>query len=358
MIKLKRLTKLIWWSAVSALLAIPLVNSLPSSPASAQGWKFPWETNTETKPRRRQRRPSRQIAPQGFNNAYNQGRAGQRSPICLQLEQRLAEEANRGSQSRGQLPQIEENIRIARGSLRRLERELDRRDCYDTFLFTKTLRRTRRCVGLDRRARDASRQLRDMSARRQQILGKGDRSYQDEIIRELARNRCGSIYQRENSKRSPLSNFWQDQDGGSRGGFRGNTFAGLPFATYRTVCVRLCDGYYFPVSFSTLPNHFGRDANACQSRCAAPTELYFHQNPGQSVSQMVSQQTRRPYMDLKTAFRYRKEYVSGCSCKAAEYIPEGSVAGVAASGQTPASQQSQQPRNDQGNVRRQLSPVR
>ncbi len=363
MVKLKRWTKLIWWGAVFALLVIPLTSRMSPSPAAAQGWKFPWETNTETQPRRKPRQPrTRQIAPQGFNNAYNQRGSGQRPPICLQLEQRLAEEANRGAQSRGLLPQIEQDIRTARGSMRRLERELDRRDCYDTFLFTKTLRRTRRCVGLDRRARQASRQLSDLQSRRQQILGSGDRSYQDEIIRELARNRCGNVYQSENRRRNPFSNFWQDEDSGDRGGFRGNTFAGLPFATYRTVCVRLCDGYYFPVSFSTLPNHFGRDADACQSRCAAPTELYFHQNPGQSVDQMVSQQTRRPYVNLATAFRYRKEYVPGCSCKAAEYIPDGNVSSASAPGQQPGGQQQsggQQPAApDPGKARRQLSPVR
>ncbi|MEM9355521.1 MAG: DUF2865 domain-containing protein [Pseudomonadota bacterium] len=352
--KSKRWTRFLWWSSICAVLAYPLVGSLPITPAVAQGWVFPWETKEE-KPRRPppRRDRGRQIAPQGFNNAYNRINPGNRPPICLQLEQRLAEEANRGSQSRSQLPQIEENIRVARGSLRRLERELDRRECYDTFLFTKTLRRTRRCVGLDRRARQASRQLSDMQARRQQILGSGDKSYQNEIIRELAVNRCGAIYQRENRRRNPFANFWQDEDSGDRG-FRGNTFAGLPFATYRTVCVRLCDGYYFPVSFSTLPNHFGRDANACQSRCAAPTELYFHQNPGQSVDQMVSQQTQRPYSDLKTAFRYRKEYVAGCSCKAAEFIPD---AGSGTPGAQPAAQSSA-PAAGQGGERRQLSPVR
>ena len=355
MIKSKHLTKLLWWGAACAVLAYPIVDTVRPSPAVAQGWVFPWDAKTKRETRRppqpRERR--RQIAPQGFNNAYNRNNPGNRSPICLQLEQRLAEEANRGGQARTQLPAIEQGIRTARNSVRRLERELDSRDCYDTFIFTKTLRRTRRCVGLDRRSREASRQLGDLQARRQQILGSGDRSYQDDIIRELALNNCSAIYQRESRRRNPFSNFWQDEDSGDRGRVRGNTFAGLPFATYRTVCVRLCDGYYFPVSFSTLPTHFARDANACQSRCAAPTELYFHQNPGQSVDQMVSQQSQRPYSDLKTAFRYRKKYVAGCSCKTAEYIPEG---GSSLPGAQPAAQQPASGGTD--NERRKLSPVR
>ena len=86
--------------------------------------------------------------------------------------------------------------------------------------------------------------------------------------------------------------------------------------------MRLCDGYYFPVSFSTLPNHFQRDSDVCQSQCAAPAELFYHQNPGGAVEQMVSVQSQQPYIGLKSAWRYRKEFVQGCSCKAAEYQPQ------------------------------------
>ena len=35
----------------------------------------------------------------------------------------------------------------------------------------------------------------------------------------------------------------------------------------------------------------------------------------------VSPTTPEPYTSLKVAFRYRKEYVPGCSCKQAEYNP-------------------------------------
>ena len=354
---LRRTTRYVWWAAVVALLAAPLSITAVHSPALAQFWQWPWENE---QPRRRQRPPA---APQPqYDNQRGQGygnsqgyRAGPdgRPAICLQLEQRLAQEANRGAQSRGRLPQIEQAIRDARRALRRAERQLDRRGCYEQFLFTRSLRRTRRCVALDRDARTASRQVESLTLQRQQILGGGGRSFQQDIIRELAYNNCGGVYQQEARRRSnPFSNFWQDEDSGDRG-FRGNTFAGLPFATYRTVCVRLCDGYYFPVSFSTLPTYFSRDADVCQSRCAAPTALYFHQNPGQAVDQMVSHRSQIPYAELDTAFRYRKEYVRGCSCKQAEYIPEGG------NGALPRKASAAPPvRSGQDNSRGGLSPVR
>ena len=59
----------------------------------------------------------------------------------------------------------------------------------------------------------------------------------------------------------------------------------------------------------------------CQSQCAAPAELYYHQNPGGAVEQMVSAGNQQPYTSLKSAWRYRKEFVQGCSCKSAEYQP-------------------------------------
>jgi hypothetical protein len=39
------------------------------------------------------------------------------------------------------------------------------------------------------------------------------------------------------------------------------------------------------------------------------------------MEQAMSVTDRRPYTSLKTAFRYRKEFVQGCSCKQTEYTP-------------------------------------
>lgn len=274
---------------------------------------------------------------------------GNRAPICLQLEQRLAIDAQRQSNSQGAIQQLRANLAAERNKVRRAERELERRNCYESFLFTRSIRQSRVCYRLDNQARSAERRVEDISRELRQIQSGGNRAQQDEIIRALARNNCGANYQREARRRDPFTNFWQDNDGDTDRG-TGNLFGGLPFATYRTVCVRLCDGYYFPVSFSTLPNHFGRDKNVCQSKCAAPTELYFHQNPGGAVEQMVSQATQQPYTALRTAFRYRKEYVQGCSCKSSEYVPQSANAGAVAPPAAPSTSAAQN--------NNKLSPVR
>ena len=63
---------------------------------------------------------------------------------------------------------------------------------------------------------------------------------------------------------------------------------------YRTICVRTCDGYYFPVSYSTTPASFAADEQTCQRMCpASETALYTHRNPGEDVAQALSS-TGRP----------------------------------------------------------------
>lgn len=243
-----------------------------------------------------------------------------RNPICLQLEQRLVKDGQGNAQS--QLPAIEGQIRENDRIYRQAQQQLDR-NCYEYFLFAKTFRNSPSCKNLAMQSDTARRRLSELEAQRQQITSGAGRSYRDEIITELARNGCGANYQEQARRRSSGRDygFWQD-DESQAGPNTWNPFGTNGAQTYRTICVRLCDGYYFPVSFSTLPSHFEQDANVCQQRCAAPSELFYYQNPGGSVDQSVAASTQEPYTTLKTAFRYRKEYVKGCSCKEAEYVPE------------------------------------
>ncbi len=223
---------------------------------------------------------------------------------------------------------MEADIHQADQTLQGAEQELERRNCYEYFLFSKSLRRSRACIDLAQQKDQAKQRMSELEAQRQQIMGSSERSYRDDIVRELARNNCGANYTQEARRQDRgggPSSIWQDEEGGNySNGW--SPFGGGSSATYRTVCVRLCDGYYFPVSFSTLPSHFQQDATVCQSKCAAPVELYYYQNPGATVDQSVALGTQEPYTSLKTAFRYRKELVPGCSCKEAEFVPQSTPA--------------------------------
>ncbi len=94
-------------------------------------------------------------------------------------------------------------------------------------------------------------------------------------------------------------------------------FQGNQYGTYRTLCVRSCDGYYFPISFSTVPGQFAADQQTCQSMCpGADVNLYVYHNPGEDPGQMVSIDGQ-PYSALPTAFRYRTEFDPACTCHSA-----------------------------------------
>lgn len=94
-----------------------------------------------------------------------------------------------------------------------------------------------------------------------------------------------------------------------------------PTGLYRTLCVRTCDGYYFPVSFSTVSSHFPADEKACASMCpAAETKLYYHSVPNEEPEQMISL-AKEPYASTATAFKYRIDGINGtpgCTCQASE----------------------------------------
>ena len=91
------------------------------------------------------------------------------------------------------------------------------------------------------------------------------------------------------------------------------------YQTIRTVCVRLTDGYFWPISYSTLTDYLAQDAQSCQASCpTTPVALYYYDNPGQEPEQMRNQ-FGEPYTALPSAFRYREELDTSeaASCKVA-----------------------------------------
>ncbi|MBZ0227911.1 MAG: DUF2865 domain-containing protein [Bauldia sp.] len=86
------------------------------------------------------------------------------------------------------------------------------------------------------------------------------------------------------------------------------------YGTFRTLCVRTCDGYYFPISFTTVESHFSTDERTCRARCpGTDVALYVHRNPGAEAGDAMSL-AGEPYRSLSTAFRYRKEFDATCRC--------------------------------------------
>lgn len=88
-----------------------------------------------------------------------------------------------------------------------------------------------------------------------------------------------------------------------------------PGTVFQTMCVRTCDGYYFPISFSVSKDKFSRDAETCTARCpGAEVALYAHDVLNEEAENMVSVANGTPYRELPKAFSYRENGVSKAEC--------------------------------------------
>ena len=84
---------------------------------------------------------------------------------------------------------------------------------------------------------------------------------------------------------------------------------------YRTLCVRTCDGFFFPVSFNSSPGRLRIEANVCKAMCPqAETRLYYHDATGQEAENAVAADDGSPITKLPNAFLYRTKRVDGCTC--------------------------------------------
>ena len=87
-----------------------------------------------------------------------------------------------------------------------------------------------------------------------------------------------------------------------------------PAGTFRTVCVRMCDGSFVPISFATRRSNFQQDEAKCRATCGGDAQLFYHLNPGGAMDDAVDL-NGRAYSRLPNAFRFRKARVEGCSCR-------------------------------------------
>jgi hypothetical protein len=238
------------------------------------------------------------------------------NPVCVRLEGQLAS-IDRGGNDPARADQIrryEEAAGKQQADLDRLQAQAKRRGCESGF-FSLFTGQAPECQPLNAQIQ----QLRDTLDRTMSDLEriKTGNSYSQEgqrrqLIGELAQNNCGQQY-RTAAAEGP-SGFLDALFGGAAriinpGG------DGAPAGTFHTVCVRSCDGYYFPISYSTVQSRFADDQRTCQRECpATDAQLYTYRNPGEDINQAVSL-AGQSYTALPTAFQYRKEFNAACSCR-------------------------------------------
>lgn len=237
-----------------------------------------------------------------------------RNPACMRLEAQL------GAIDRGTTdPSRAEQIRRYEDSANKQQFELDklvaqsrRMGCQGSGFFSLFSGQPPQCGQINNQIQQMRANLDQILGTLQQLQGNtaGREGERRSVLIALAQNDCGPQYR---SAAAPQQRGFFDTLFGP-----GSILAPAePYqsSTFRTVCVRTCDGFFFPISYSTSPNRFSEDERNCQRMCpAAEVQLYTYRNPGEEIAQAVSL-SGRAYTELPTAFNYRKEVNKACSCK-------------------------------------------
>ncbi len=244
---------------------------------------------------------------------------GNQNPVCQRLEAQLST-IDRGATDPGRADQTrryEDAANKQQAELDRTVAQARRMGCEGSgfFLFG----------GQPAQCGPLNNQIQQMRASLDRILGDLQRlqsagiDYERDgqrrtVLAALARNDCGPQYRGATQAATQPRGFF-DTLFGSGSIFSSGPSGPSQSSTYRTICVRTCDGFYFPISFATTPGYFRDDEQKCQRMCpAAEVMLFSHRNPGEEVTQATSI-SGRLYTELPNAFRYRQEFNAACSCK-------------------------------------------
>jgi len=238
------------------------------------------------------------------------------NPVCLRLEGQLAA-IDRGAADPARLDQIkraEDAVAKQQADLDRTVAQSRRQGCEGIGgFFALFTGQSPQCGPLNSQIQQMRGSLDRMMSDLEQLKnGNSDQAGQRRaLIGQLAQNNCGPQYRAAAAQAGP---------GGFLDAIFGGTILnpggdGAPSGTFRTVCVRTCDGYYFPISYSTVPNRFADDQRSCQRLCpATEAMLYSYRNPGEDISQAVSV-SGQAYTALANAFLYRRQFTASCSCR-------------------------------------------
>jgi hypothetical protein len=244
------------------------------------------------------------------------------NPMCPRLEAQLASIDRGGS---GGDPAKEEQIRRYQDAATKQQGELDRvtlqakrMGCDSSGFFSLFSGQSAQCGPVNNQIQQMRANLDQITTSLERLrsggLGGADRDNQRRsVLLALAQNNCGPQY--ANAARGP-GNFLDNLFGNNSPNAPG-TDVGPQSGTFRTVCVRTCDGAYFPISFATVPARFPDDEKTCKALCpAAEATLFSYRNPGEDINQAVSI-NGQTYASSPNAFRFRQEFNPSCACKAA-----------------------------------------
>lgn len=244
------------------------------------------------------------------------------SQLCTRLETQLAsiDRGNAGDPARAeQIRRYEEASGKQQAELDRMVAQGRRAGCEGSGFFLFNALQSQQCVDLNGQITRMRGNLDRINVDLQRLRGGDlDRGEQRRsLMVALAQNNCGPQYR--TAARAPGGFFDQlfGRDSGegetSPSGDLANPEA--QSGSFRTVCVRTCDGFYFPISYGTSSARFAQDEKTCQRLCpASEVMLFSYRTTGEDITQATSI-GGQPYTALPNALKYRTEFNPTCSCK-------------------------------------------
>lgn len=247
------------------------------------------------------------------------------NPVCQRLEAQLTalDRGNSDPNRANQIRQAEDAVNRQQFEVDRLVAQGRRMGCENSGFFSIFSNPPPECGSLNRQIGQQRTTLERMQVQLEQLSGGTTQraAQRQSLLIALGDNNCGPQY-RAATAAAQRGGFFDSlfgpsfsNSGGGGGGLFSSTPQGQMGGTFRTICVRSCDGFYYPISYATTPDRFRDDEQTCQRTCpAAEVQLYTYHNPGEDVAQAVSL-GGRPYTELPTAFAYRKAMTPACSCR-------------------------------------------
>lgn len=274
--------------------------------------------------------PNSPPPPPSQNSPQQQPRAQQfppstnSSPVCARLESSLADiNRNTTGGNPEAVARYEDAISRQRQELDQAINTSRRLGCERRgfFIFGGS-QRPEQCNVLEPQIDRMRANLDRMTAELAQVRGGAqDGNYtrdlqRRQILVSLSQNNCGPQYRNVNTTPTQRPRGFLDQLFGNNDENPDVSPNQMPEGHgFRTVCVRACDGFFFPLSFATVQSRFGEDEAMCKRQCpAAEVSLYVYNNPGQDIQQAVSLGGQL-YSAAPNAFKYRTEFNPGCSCR-------------------------------------------
>ena len=241
----------------------------------------------------------------------------QQSATCRSLQAQLATiETGRGSQHSDTFIKYDRAMKDQLKQIKKTERAATRNGCQ--VFRSNVCNRINSSLQSMYANMESLRRIRDSSGG-----GGATRGDREKVLSALDRNGCieSAALNPEEGKpsrrRTLLEQIFGDKtySDQSATGFS-NPDLNSQYGTFRTLCVRSCDGYYFPISFSTTKNRFDADPEQCQLMCpGSETALFYQPMPNGDAEESISYRTGEPYASLSNAFSYRKNVNSECSCR-------------------------------------------